>query len=538
MSRILHAGRHLHAHVGLALSASSLIFAAAADATSLVTPIGTTSPASAISSGSATLNGTVNPNGSETTWYFQYGTENSRCYAALQTPSQSAGSGTSGTGVSAPLTGLAASTTYHYRLVASSSGGTALGADASFKTSPSTAPGVATDNATHVGATSATLNGRVYPNGHATTYYFEYGTSTSYGTRTTVENAGATRTLSVSAALSGLSAGSTYHFRVVATSSSGTTEGNDRTFITAGPPSLENGAAQSVTTSTATLTGSVNPLGRSTSWYFEYGTSPSYGTKTDVKSAGSGGSPVAVSSALASLAPGTVYHYRLVASSSAGTSLSNDLTFTTLQSVTLNASSLRTINGQFVTLSGTVSSGQVGVAVAILAQPLGATTSTTIATALTGAGGQDPVGGVRTQDPERWRRSGGGMAPGRYARRSTRDLASPTRAPRRRRDLVRRPRDPTAADGRWFLGDGEADEAELEILRNLRREPASASSALDDPHRDERERGGAGVPGRVQPDDHLPPQLVGPFGDEARGAVDDPGPTRKRRPPGCAAAGT
>jgi hypothetical protein len=385
MSRISHPSSRVSLLVFFSIFASSLILSGVASAAALATPIGTTGSASGVTTSSATVSGTVNPNGADTTWYIQYGTSTS--YGS-QTSSQDVGSGTSSSGVSASLGGLSSDTTYHYRLVASSSGGTALGADASFKTSHSTAPGVETDNASNVGATSATLNGRVNPEGHSTTYYFEYGTSTSYGTKTTVANAGSSKTISASAALSGLAAGTTYHFRLVASSSSGTTAGNDRAFVTAGPPILDNEASQSVTTTTATLTGSVNPLGRSTSWYFEFGTSTSYGTKTPSQSAGSGGSPVAVSSPLASLTPGTVYHYRLVASSSAGTSLSSDLTFTTLQSVTLSASALRTISGDFVTLSGTVSSGQVGVSVSILSQPLGATSFASIATALSGAGGQ------------------------------------------------------------------------------------------------------------------------------------------------------
>lgn len=77
----------------------------------------------------------------------------------------------------------------------------------------------------------------VNPNGVATSYHFDYGTSTSYGTSTPTQSAGSsTSTQPVSAARSGLVAGATYHFRLVASSAEGSTSGGDRTFTTATPP--------------------------------------------------------------------------------------------------------------------------------------------------------------------------------------------------------------------------------------------------------------------------------------------------------------
>ena len=60
------------------------------------------------------------------------------------------------------------------------------------------------------------------------------------------------------------------------------------------------------------VSGSVNPNGTSTSWYVEYGTASSYGSKTSSTSAGSGTSPVGVSANLTGLHAGTTYHYRFV----------------------------------------------------------------------------------------------------------------------------------------------------------------------------------------------------------------------------------
>ena len=95
------------------------------------------------------------------------------------------------------------------------------------------APTTTTDSATSVTSTSATLNGTVNPNGLSTTYYFQYGTTDSYGSTTSEANAGSgTSDLSVNAGISGLVANTTYHFRLVAINSAGTTYGSDRTLTT------------------------------------------------------------------------------------------------------------------------------------------------------------------------------------------------------------------------------------------------------------------------------------------------------------------
>ena len=189
-----------------------------------------TSPATNVTLTSATFNGSVNPFGHATTWYFEYGTSTSY---GTKTALQSAGSGSTSIKVSANVTGLKAAKTYHYRLVAMNTAGTANGSDIAFFTA--TDPTAVTANVTSIGASSATLNGSVNPNGVATTWYFEYGTSTGYGSTTSSKNAGSgTNSVSVSAPLSNLSPGTTYHYRLVAKSSVGTTRSADETFATTG----------------------------------------------------------------------------------------------------------------------------------------------------------------------------------------------------------------------------------------------------------------------------------------------------------------
>lgn len=98
---------------------------------------------------------------------------------------------------------------------------------------------VETHAATSVEPTKATLNGTVEPKGLATKYHFEYGTTTSYGSSTSEASAGeGTSPVPVSAKISGLTAGVTYHFRVLATNSLGTNYGEDMSFTT-GAPTLQ-----------------------------------------------------------------------------------------------------------------------------------------------------------------------------------------------------------------------------------------------------------------------------------------------------------
>jgi hypothetical protein len=90
-----------------------------------------TGVAASVSYGSATLTGLVNPHGSNTSYYFQYGP--TRAYGA-QTALADAGAGTATVKVAVPVGGLLPLTAYHYRLIAVNAGGAATGGDKAFKT--------------------------------------------------------------------------------------------------------------------------------------------------------------------------------------------------------------------------------------------------------------------------------------------------------------------------------------------------------------------------------------------------------------------
>lgn len=94
-------------------------------------------------------------------------------------------------------------------------------------------PNANTTTAGSVTATTAVVNGGVNPRGVATTAYFEYGTTTSYGSRTPDQAVGADNgNRTVSATLTGLAPSTTYHFRVVAINADGVSRGEDQTFTT------------------------------------------------------------------------------------------------------------------------------------------------------------------------------------------------------------------------------------------------------------------------------------------------------------------
>jgi subtilase family serine protease len=193
------------------------------------------------------------------------------------------------------------------------------------------------DSVTFLTQTTATLNTRVNPNGQAVTECkFEYGTSTGYGSSvpcSTLPGSG-TSPVAVSAKLTGLTPNTEYHFRIATLSAGGTLEGPDVTFRTpkVAAPSVETKAASAVEETSATLNASVNPRGEALSaCTFEYGTSTSYGSSVPCSALpGSGSSPVAVSTSIASgLTANTAYHFRISATNAAGTSKGADVTFTT-----------------------------------------------------------------------------------------------------------------------------------------------------------------------------------------------------------------
>jgi uncharacterized delta-60 repeat protein len=186
--------------------------------------------------------------------------------------------------------------------------------------------------ASGITATSAVLNAVVNPQGAATTCYFQYGPSATYGSSAAVPSLPpGTNAVAVAAALTGLAPATLYHYSLVASNAAGITVGPDATFTTAFPPAtVATLPAFNVTAGSAVLPALVNPQGAPTACYFQYGTTTTYGLFSGTNALAGGTTFKAVASPVAGLAPGTLYHYCVVAVSSGGTVLGPDATFTTL----------------------------------------------------------------------------------------------------------------------------------------------------------------------------------------------------------------
>jgi hypothetical protein len=203
-------------------------------------PTVVTTAATGIGLNTATVNGTVNANGTSTAVSFNYGLTTTYGSTFAGTPSPVTGNTV--TNVSAALAGLLGNTTYHYQVVGSSAAGTSNGNDMTFTTAGP--PIVVTNPATNITQTAAQLNGTVTANNLSTTVTFNWGLTTAYGniaTGTPSPVTGNTAT-PVLANLTGLTTGSTYHFRCVGVNAGGTTNGADQSFQTGCIPPAAPGA--------------------------------------------------------------------------------------------------------------------------------------------------------------------------------------------------------------------------------------------------------------------------------------------------------
>ena len=252
------------------------------------------------------------------------------------------------TDVSADISGLTQSTAYHFTLVAAtSSAGTVNGADQTFQTTGP--PAAVTQPASNITETAATLNATVNPFGFDTTCVFQYVDDATfqgsgYDAATSVPCVPADLgsgfdVVPVSADVSGLTLSTVYHFRVVATNSAGTTNGDDTTFRTAGIPVVEGEAATSITDASAILNATIIPAGSDTTCVFQYVTDAAfqatgYSTATSVpcnpSDVGSGFDPQSVTASATGLTPSTTYHFRAVATNADGMVTGADMTFQTV----------------------------------------------------------------------------------------------------------------------------------------------------------------------------------------------------------------
>lgn len=213
---------------------------------------------------SATLTGSLEPDGFATKYDFEYG--ETELYGSESPVPFGQSSSSEVVHAVTNLTGLKPDTTYHYRLVATNEFGTTRTEDAAFNTG---GPGVTTESAEPIGQTTATLNATINPNKLATKYYFEYGeTSASENKTPEGELVAGEAPEPVSAPLTALKLATTYHFRIVAENGAATFVGPEQEFTTV---LIESESTKEVTGESATLQAQINPLGVKASYRFEYG---------------------------------------------------------------------------------------------------------------------------------------------------------------------------------------------------------------------------------------------------------------------------
>jgi hypothetical protein len=325
--------------ISIAVAASGVLSMAAptaAWAAAPETPL--TEPATSITSISAMLNGKLNPSASaKVDWYFAYSNPNG---TSCQEGPTIGGGELEGQAlpVTTTLEGLEPDKTYRYCLVATNpeTGEASVGAELSFATL-AIKPAVEIESASNIVMSDAQLEAQINPNNQETKYRFEYATNQALTGATSVSG---TSTLPATYGDQGvnvdleskLTADTTYYYRAIAENATGSTEGPIQSFTTTAPPVLTTGPAQEIARTAGTLTGTVDPAGLETTYYYQYGTTTAYGQNAPIIQgvkllAAHGATPVPVR--IVNLAPGTLYHYRIVATNTDGTTYSPDETFTT-----------------------------------------------------------------------------------------------------------------------------------------------------------------------------------------------------------------
>lgn len=202
---------------------------------------------------------------------------------------------------------------------------------------PAVAEPEVTTQAASVTATTVTLNGTVNPDSiSVSACEFEYGAAEgvydhSIGCSQPLPLTGDSP-VAVSAEVSGLSPNATYHYRLAATNSNGSIHAGEQTFTAPGPPVVDGESVSNVGFSTAVTTAQINPENNATTYHVEYGSDTSYGQRTvESASIGSDDTEHTISVELNDLAPNTLYHWRVVATSSLGTTNGAGGTFVTYQ---------------------------------------------------------------------------------------------------------------------------------------------------------------------------------------------------------------
>ncbi|HZF48961.1 MAG TPA: MYXO-CTERM sorting domain-containing protein, partial [Polyangiaceae bacterium] len=318
-------------------------------------PMVVTKDATDLTSSTATLNGSADPNLSATTAWFRYDTvDPGTCDDAFGTRAPAnggtnVGAGSSPVDYAEAVTGLLPGTTYYFCAIASNQGGGTSFGEVLSMTTEAEAPSVTTSPPTTVEADSAMLNGSANPNGDAATGWFRYDTidpgacDDSFGVRAPAAGGSAlgdgVEAVAFSEALSGLTPGMTYYYCAIASNSEGTSFGEVLSFVTgAAPPTVTTEEATEVAGTGATIAGTAVPNGSIATGWFRYGDvdpgacDDAFGTRAPEMGGftlGAGSGPVSFEQPLTGLEPNRTYYYCAAVSNMAGATFGEVLSFTT-----------------------------------------------------------------------------------------------------------------------------------------------------------------------------------------------------------------
>ncbi len=310
-------------------------------------PTLSTTSATSIGNGTATLNGTINPNGYSTTLQFCYSTSSSISSCNGSTATVNGGSAytnSASQSVSASVTGLLPGTTYYYILQGTEGAATGYSNTSPISSFTTPGPNLQTSAATNLTQSSATANGSVNTFGVDTTLSICYSTTTLVncvgGTVLTVQISpnpyNNNSSQAISAALASLGAGKTYYYQIMAVQGSNTYYSNVTSFNTQTPGPLVTYTSNTTQSTSATVTGTIYPGAyTSTAWLCYYTARPgsnfsvslaspclSGGVQVAVPGTYSGSTTQTITATVTGLSPSTTYYFYFVGNNAVGTNTS------------------------------------------------------------------------------------------------------------------------------------------------------------------------------------------------------------------------
>ncbi|MBU2263646.1 fibronectin type III domain-containing protein [Patescibacteria group bacterium] len=296
-----------------------------------------------------TLRGSVNPNSSATSVWFKWGP--SADGLTHETNHQDVGNGASYIDFLTGLTDLSPNTIYYYKAVAENEHGLVQGSTKSFNTKQEqeiilNLPSVYTSYAFDITQNSTTIRGTVNPKGFTAASWFEWGAAADGLTHETSHQDAGKGTISIDylVGLTGLSSNITYYYRAVSQNENGISRGSTRSFTTKTEGTTDGGGgggggsclpiittkpASFITKDSASLRALINPQGRSTSGWFEYGKSYALTLRTTTTHVGSGSVDTDLLRYLPNLDSNTTYYFRAIAENNCGKAQGSILSFTT-----------------------------------------------------------------------------------------------------------------------------------------------------------------------------------------------------------------